>query len=213
MPTASRADAKPWTYLPAYRKYRITGGRGVGSRLWPILEGCRPSSAAAGNAAVGTSQSGQRLILWPATDPPLGASELVSGPARARHSTLGSPARSITTKPRMVGRAPGVLTRSSAQRHQLDELEGIFRSRIGRDITTHNSAESAVAEGARLISAGYSRGRIDAIAQAWRRFCLFCLDKGQDWQTASPMLVVTCLGDLFRTSMVRARPLSSMSPP
>jgi hypothetical protein len=64
-----------------------------------------------------------------------------------------------------------------------------------------------------LISAGYSRGRIDAIAQAWRRFCLFYLDKGQDWQTAGPMLVVTYLGDLFRTSMVRARPLSSMSPP
>jgi hypothetical protein len=103
----------------------------------------------------------------------------------------------------VIDRAPRVLTRGSAQGHQLDELEGILRSQIEREITAHDSADSSVAEGARLISAGYSRGRIDAVAQARRRFCLFCRDKGQDWQTACPMLVVTYLGDHFCTRMVQ----------
>jgi hypothetical protein len=80
-PLAPTQSPGPTSPLNANTGSLVDGGDGA--RLWPILEGCRPSSAAAGISAVGTSQSGQRLILWPAADIPLGTSELVSGPARA----------------------------------------------------------------------------------------------------------------------------------
>jgi hypothetical protein len=153
------------------------------------------------------SQSGQRLIPWPSDSPPVGASGLVSCPVRAQRSTLVSLDRYITTKPQVVGRAPSVLTRSSAQRHQLDELEGIFRSWIERGIIAQDSADSVVSEGSRLISAGYSRCHIHAIAQAWRKFCLFCRDKGQRRAPCSSSRISATYSAL---AWCRAKPLRSM---
>lgn len=134
------------------------------------------SSISAGGASLGPAQGAGRPLSRAPADPRMVPPELEPGASSTRRPGMNVGARELEPASLLARVDHRLLGRGRSAGHGFYDIERILRDRITRGLDQPDGV--CVVEGPRLIQAGFSEGRLEAITGAWRGVYVFRQNRG-----------------------------------